>query len=153
MEAMRSRDKYSDGVGVTLRRSRLAEGFVAIGAFATLVLAWATPLALEVQVPAIVWVGASALRALRRLRAVAWLRIERSGEVQVDGVAGELRDGSFVAPWLTVVRWCPRGAWLDRTLLLAPDMLDAEDFRRLRVLLRFGENRENRVRPGSDPVF
>jgi len=136
---MRSSDKYSDGVGVTLRRSRLAEGFVATGALATLVLTWATPLAFELQVPAIAWVGAAALLALRRLRAAAWLRVERSGEVQVDGIGGELRDGSFVAPWLTVVRWRPRGAWLDRTLLLAPDMLDADDFRRLRVLLKFGD--------------
>ena len=147
---MRSRDKYSDGVGIALRRSRLAEGFVAIGALATLALAWAMPLALELQLPVIVWVGASALRALRRLRAASWLRVERSGEVQVDGVVGELRDGSFVASWLTVVRWRPPGAWLDRTLPLAPDMLDGEDFRRLRVLLRFAnEKGPAEAGPGS----
>jgi toxin CptA len=136
---MRSSDKYSDGLEMTLRRSRLAEAFVATGAAATLALTWASPLAWELQVPAIGWVGAAALHALRRLRAVARLRVERSGEVRVDGVSGELRDGSFVAPWLTVVRWRPRGAWLDRTLPLVPDMLGADDFRRLRILLKFGD--------------
>lgn len=148
---MRSSDKYSDGVGMTLRRSRLAEAFVAAGAAVTLALTWATPLAWELQLPAIGWIGAAALRALRRLRAVARLRVEQSGEVQVDGVSGELRDGSFVAPWLTVVRWRPRGAWLERTLLLVPDMLDADDFRRLRVLLRLG-NEKGPAEAGPDGI-
>jgi len=148
---MRSSDKYSDGVGIDLRRSRLAEGFVATGAAATLVLAWATPLAVELQVPAILWIGVAALRALHRLRATARVRVERSGEVQVDGIGGELRDGSFVAPWLTVVRWRPRGAWLDRALLIAPDMLDADDFRRLRVLLRLA-NEKGPAEAGPDRV-
>lgn len=124
---------------MTLRRSRMAEGFVAAAVSATLALVCATPLTLELQVAAIAWVGVFAMRALRRLRAVTWLRVERSGEVQVEGIGGELRDGSFVAPWLTVVRWRPQGAWFDRTLLLVPDMLDADGFRRLRVLLRFGD--------------
>jgi hypothetical protein len=36
------------------------------------------------------------------------------------------------------VRWRPAGAWRDRSLLVAPGMLGAEDSRRLRVLLRWG---------------
>ena len=48
-----------------------------------------------------------------------------------------LRDGSFVAPWLTIVRWRPEGARFDRTFLVVPGMLEREDFRRLRVLLRW----------------
>ncbi len=143
MEAMRSRDKYSDGVAVTLRRSRMAEGFVATSALATLLLVWATPLALELQLTAIGWVGVFALHALRRLRSVTWLQATRSGEVQVEGIGGELRHGSLVAPWLTVLRWRPQGAWFDQTLLLAPDMLDADGFRRLRILLRFGDRPPN----------
>jgi hypothetical protein len=42
-----------------------------------------------------------------------------------------------VAPWLTIVRWRPEGAWFDRTVPLLPGMLDEEMFRRLRVVLRF----------------
>jgi hypothetical protein len=45
----------------------------------------------------------------------------------------------FVAPWLVAVRWRPAGRWRDRSLLVVPDMLGADDFRRLRVLLKFGD--------------
>jgi toxin CptA len=50
---------------------------------------------------------------------------------------GMVGGGSFVAPWLTIVRWRPQGAYSDRTLLILPDMVDPEEFRRLRVLLRW----------------
>ena len=139
MEAARSRDKYSEGVEAPLGRSRRAEGCVAAGALATLALIWATPLAWEPQLGAIAWVGACARAALRRLRAGDRLAVERSGEVVVGGVSGRLRPGSFVAPWLTIVRWRPYHAWLDRTVLVVPDRLGADDFRRLRVLLRWGD--------------
>jgi hypothetical protein len=42
-----------------------------------------------------------------------------------------------VAPWLTIVRWRPDGARRDGTVLLLPDMAEAEALRRLRVLLRW----------------
>jgi hypothetical protein len=137
MGAARSSDKYSERVEAILGRSRLAEGFVAVAAAATLALVWATPLDAGLQVGAVAWIGASAHAALRRLRAVRHLALARSGEVSVDGAGGRLRDGSFVAPWLTIVRWRPTGARLDRAVLLVPDMLGAEEFRRLRVLLRW----------------
>jgi toxin CptA len=68
--------------------------------------------------------------------------VRASGEVAVqdrDGewVRGELRDGSFVAPWLTLVRWRPEGRRLDRTVLLIPGMAAEEELRRLRILLRW----------------
>ena len=52
--------------------------------------------------------------------------------------AGRIREGSCVFPWLTVVRWRPADARRDHTVLLLPSMLDPEEFRRLRVLLRWG---------------
>jgi toxin CptA len=64
-------------------------------------------------------------------------RVEASGEMGRGGV-GRLAPGSFVAPWLTVVRWRPEGARFARTVLVAPDAVDADAFRRLRVLLRWG---------------
>ena len=51
---------------------------------------------------------------------------------------GRLQPGSFVAPWLTVVRWRPVEGWHDRTVLVLPDMLERERFRGLRVALRWG---------------
>ena len=89
-----------------------------------------------------------ALAAARRLTprwggvAPRALALRASGEVAVqerDGgwLRGELRDGSFVAPWLTIVRWRPEGRRLDRTVLLLPGMADAASLRKIRVILRW----------------
>jgi hypothetical protein len=154
MEAMRSGDKYNERVAVTLARSPLAEGFVAVATMATLVLVAAIPLALEARLCAIAWTGGFAWIALGRLRASRRLEVDAAGEVVVDGVAGRLRDGAFVAPWLAIVRWRPNGARWDHTLLVAPDRLSAEDFRRLRVFVRWaGAAHEKGTRarvPSSD---
>jgi hypothetical protein len=50
---------------------------------------------------------------------------------------GSVRAGSFVAPWLTIVRWRPDGAWLDRTIPILPGMASPEELRRMRVVLRW----------------
>ncbi|HEX3096079.1 MAG TPA: protein YgfX [Usitatibacter sp.] len=88
------------------------------------------------------------LAAARRLTA-RWggvapraIAVRVSGEVAVqdcagEWVRGELRDGSFVAPWLTIVRWRPEGRRFDRTVLLMRGMAPDDEFRRLRVLLRW----------------
>lgn len=101
-------------------------------------LAFALPVAAELRALGAAWAAIAALHALHRLRGSRHLVVERSGSIRVDGEAGQVRDGSFVAPWLVVVRWRPEGAWRDRSLLVAPDMLAADEFRRLRVLLRWG---------------
>ena len=137
MEAMRAGDKYNERVGATLARSRAAEGIVAASALATAVLVAWLPVEAEWRALALAWVAASALRALRALRAGIRIDVHREGRVQIGGREGTLREGSFVAPWLTIVRWRPAGAGVDRTLLVAPGMLAPEDYRRLRVLLRF----------------
>ena len=74
--------------------------------------------------------------------AVRLLAVDLKGRVEASGeagrrVAGLLLPGSFVAPWLTVVRWCPEGARFARTVLVPPDAVDPDAFRRLRVLLRW----------------
>ena len=135
---MRSNDKYIERVDVVLARSRAVEAFVACGSLATAALVAAIPAAIELQLGALAWIGGSALAALRRARPGRHLRVDADGSVEVDAAAGQARDGSFVASWLVVVRWRPIGAWWDRSLLVAPDMLGADDFRRLRVLLRWG---------------
>ena len=140
MEAMQSRDKYNERVCVALVASRLAEGFVAVACIATAALAAAMPLAWEAQLCAIAWIAGLTAIALGRLRGSRRLEVDCSGGVEVDGVAGRLRDGSFVAPWFTVLRWRPDGAWWDHTLLVVPDRLAAGDYRRLRVLLRWSAN-------------
>jgi hypothetical protein len=142
--------QYNERVEAVLARSRLVEGFVAFSSLATAVLVAALPLAVELRAAGLAWIGAGAIAALRRARAAGALRVEADGSVEVGGVAGTLRDGSFVAPWLVVVRWRPAGAWIDRTLLVAPDMLGAEDFRALRVLLWWCQPAPFRRQSGTD---
>jgi Membrane-bound toxin component of toxin-antitoxin system len=82
-----------------------------------------------------------ALRSARRAIVDFTLRpdltvtlVERAGRIAEGVVLGD----SFVAAMLTtlVVR-VPRARW-PRTVAILPDMLPAEDFRRLRVQLRLG---------------
>jgi hypothetical protein len=137
MEAMQAWDKYSDRVEASLAPSARGRVFVASAAATTLALALATPLTHEVRALAACWVALAALRAMKRLGASHRLHVDAAGEVSVDGTRGSLHPGSFVAPWLATVRWRPAGAWFDRSLLVAPDMMGADEFRRLRVLLRY----------------
>lgn len=129
---------YNERLEAVLAPSRLARGGVAVAALATLALAFTLPAPAELRALVAAWAAVAALRALSRLRAARSLAIEHSGAIRVDGVDGRVRHGSFVAPRLVVVRWRPEGAWRERSLLVAPDMLGADDFRRLRVLLRWG---------------
>ena len=137
MGATRAKDNYSERVEGVLARSPIVEGFIAGSSVATALLVAALPVAVELQALALAWIACAALAALGRARPGRRLLVSLGGDVEVDGVAGALRDGSFVAPWLVSIRWRPAGTWKDRSLLVAPDMLGVEDFRRLRVLLRW----------------
>jgi hypothetical protein len=55
-------------------------------------------------------------------------------------VAGHVRSSTYVSSWLTSIVWRPDGARLSRACLVVPDMLPAEDFRRLRVMLRYARS-------------
>ncbi|HSS28587.1 MAG TPA: hypothetical protein VLL50_11590 [Usitatibacter sp.] len=140
--------QYSEAsVAFGIHASHAAGAWIASCALATAVLVAFTPGPLAARIAAITWVACAALEAihsralLKGARAARHLRIT-AGTVEIedgDGRVrtGTLRTGSFVAPWLTIVRWRPEGAWFDRTVPLLPGMLDEETFRRLRVVLRF----------------
>ncbi len=57
-------------------------------------------------------------------------------------VAGHVRSASYVGAHLTTIVWRPDGARRSRTVLILPDMLPEDDFRRLRVLLRYGRGND-----------
>jgi hypothetical protein len=149
MSAAQSENKYSEaGVALVLRPSRTAAWAIGAAAAATLALLATAPGPGAARILAATWVACAALESihsralLRGRRAVRALRVAgREVEVE-DGMgtvrAGELRAGSFVAPWLTVLRWRPHGARVDRTVPMLPGMVEAEGFRRLRVALRWG---------------
>jgi len=141
--------KYSEAaLAVALLPSRVASWFLGAMAVATLVLIAATPGMMSVRILAVTWVSCSALEAIHRValrrggRGVRAIRLRQSGEIAVCMASGAwrrgvVRNGSFVAPWLTIVRWRPEGARWDRTILVLPDMLGEDAFRALRVLLRW----------------
>jgi cyanate permease len=55
-------------------------------------------------------------------------------------VAGHVRSSTYVGAWVTTIVWRADGTYWSRTVLVLPDMLAAEDFRRLRVMLRYARN-------------
>jgi hypothetical protein len=63
--------------------------------------------------------------------------------------AGVVLDGSHVHPGFTSIVWRPDGARLARSIPIVADMLPADDFRRLRVLLRYGRRENSAGAPAS----
>jgi hypothetical protein len=64
-------------------------------------------------------------------------------------VAGHVRAATYVGAWITTIVWRPDGSRLSRTILVLPDMLPDEDFRRLRVMLRYARSGEVQDVPAS----
>jgi hypothetical protein len=142
------KSQYSGAVEAKLRRSRLAAAFLAAATLATLGLLALTPMHPSMRILAATAIACAALDVLRvgilarGPRGVRRLRLRLTGEIDIecgDGswASGEIRAGSFVAPWLTIVRWRPEGARRDRTVAVLPDMANEETRRRLRVMLRW----------------
>src|SRR5690242_7696033 len=108
MDADAANDKYSGVMEATLRPSRALASACALAGAATIALLLIVPLRLDVAIALATCVACLALGAIRRVLARHRLALDLSA-IAVDGVAGTLRAGSFVAPWLTVVRWRPAG--------------------------------------------
>jgi hypothetical protein len=142
--------KYSEApVELTLGPSRLALRVIAAMALATLAVLAATPGAAWLRILLATWIACAALEAIhavalhRGRRGARRVVVTMAGEVHLCGETyewrtGSVRPGSFVAPWLTILRWRSPTHRFDRALLILPDMLPEDDFRRLRVLLRWG---------------
>ena len=80
---------------------------------------------------------------LRSSRAVVGLEISDDGALSFQTRRGEWREGrllgsSFVSPYLTILNIGTEGKFFARHVVIMPDCVDAEDFRRLRVRLRWG---------------
>lgn len=63
--------------------------------------------------------------------------------------AGHVRSATFVHPWFTSIVWRADGARWSHAIPLVPDMLHLDDFRRLRVLLRYGRREVTAGAPAS----
>ncbi len=143
--------RNAPSIDVVFGPSPLAGAAIGIAALATLVVALALPMPplAQAMLGAVIlaWAG-STLRsaALRRgSGGVVALHLGADRLVVVrhaDGrsIAGHLRSATHVSALLTTIAWRPDGAWRTRAILVLPDMLPAEDFRRLRILLRYARS-------------
>jgi hypothetical protein len=137
----------------------IATGLAAFAAFAVILAvpvdgAWQAVAGTLVLVWAAWTFGSVALR--RGGRAVTALRLAPDRLLVVhtaDGrlTAGHVRSATYVSAALTTLVWRPDGAAMSRTVLVLPDMLPAEDFRRLRVLLRYARSGVTQEAPASQP--
>ena len=135
---MKPEIKYSGALEATLGRSRRVRVFIATACAATWALVAAMPLRLDAAIILVTAVACLALDALRRSGDARRLVLDSDGAIAIDGRAGCVVDGGFVSPWFATIHWRPAGARFSRTLLVAPDMLPADAFRELRVILRMG---------------
>ena len=147
-------------VHVVLSPSRIAGAGIGILASATIALIIAIPLEplrQAAMIAAVVaWAGWSFhVEALRRGRyAVTEVRLAPDLILVAcmgDGrlVAGHVRTSTHVGAWVTTIVWRPDGWRWSRTILVLPDMLPAEDFRRLRVMLRYARSGNTQDLPAS----
>lgn len=147
-------------VDVVLAPSRIA--LVAIGAaaavtvLATLTLPWPAWSTTAAVAAILGWTTDCArVVALRRgSRAVQSVQIEAGPRIRVrfgDGTtrAGRIEPRTCVTSWITTLVWRPDGARFARSVLILPDMLPAETFRRMRVVLRYGRSELTQGAPAS----
>ena len=144
-------------VRVELRRSRLAGALVVASHLATAALVAWLPVDASLRALAVIVVGGHALWALRgtSLRsarsAIVAIELEPDRRValwQRDGrrIEGHALPDSYVGEWLaTLVVRC-EGSRRVRAVFLLPDIADAEDLRRFRVLLRFARSADDSPR-------
>lgn len=105
------------------------------------ILAWAGD---RVQVVAL----RRGTRAIRRIELDGHLQIAvTTGNCACD--RGRVLPDSYVGARITTIVWRPEGARLARAILLLPDMLPPDDFRRLRILLRYGRSESRHGEPAS----
>jgi membrane-bound toxin of toxin-antitoxin system len=137
--------KIPPRLSVEMRPSRVALAAIAAACLVTSALVLSVALPFSVTVGLICTVVAAGVVALRtiaggaspaRIGAGIDRRIvvtTRAGRVR----AGDILGDTFVAARLATIVWRPEGTRLARTLLVAADALPREEFRRLRVVLRY----------------
>ena len=127
---------------IGLRRSRFMDGALAVLTSIALLAVAGVPWPVEIALPLAGALLVLALHAARRLApAFECLQIAAAGHIsgRLIGETGfmplRLLPGAAVHPWLTVVRLAgERGTY---RVLVAPDSAAPDEFRRLRVCLRW----------------
>lgn len=143
--------RLPSAVYVSLGPSRTAGACIGVATLATLVVVLMLPLppwqhaAMCAVVLAWAWVAFERIAVRATPDAVVHLRLAPDLLIVVtrgDGrlVAGRVRPSTCVSAALTSIVWRPDRARVSRSILVLPDMLPPDDFRRLRVLLRYARS-------------
>lgn len=130
-------------ITIGLHRSSFQRGFLIVTALLASVVVLFFPRSVAVQAALLLMVWGVTLFSWRRLASpLSAIRLETSGQVQAaitdshEFRAATILPGATVHPWLTVLR-LEFAAGERCTLLLTPGAMPADDFRRLRVFLRW----------------
>jgi hypothetical protein len=143
--------RWPPPVRVALAPSLVASTLIAALGCATCAVVATLPLdapAIALAIVAVVSWAADRVRVVAlRIGPRAVRGLELRGDLTVvvvsgDGraCAGRVHRDSYVGARLSTIVWRPFGRRRMRTILILPDMLPAADFRRLRVLLRYGRS-------------
>jgi hypothetical protein len=148
---------------VELARSRLGAAFVAVAWVASALLLVFVPGPMIPRLFAVVAIGAYALWTLRHWALRAMPSSIVAFELAADGAVvlfeqggarrrGRVQPSSYVGTWLVTLVVRLDGSRWSRSIALLPDMISAEEMRRLRVMLRIaGAPRRSDVPRSSDP--
>jgi toxin CptA len=130
-------------ITIGLHRSRFIDVFVAGSAGLASLFVLLFPCAVLIRWGLLLTIWSIALVARRQCSLkFSAIRLERDGQLSVilatdqEFTVAELLPGATVHPWLTVLR-LKTGEGCVFPLLLSGDSLSADDFRRLRVFLRW----------------
>jgi hypothetical protein len=147
-------------VQIAIGPSRIAcVGIVAmaVGTFAIMLTLPIIPLAhVGCFIALAAWAGTRIwIVALRRgPRAVREIRLDADRSLVVVHASratsrGYLREASHVGSDVTTLVWRPTGRRRSRSILILPDTLPADDFRRLRLLMRHSRSAVDAISPAS----
>jgi hypothetical protein len=145
---------------VTLGPSRIAAYAIVIAACALLSLILALPLS-PLAAAALVglvlgWLAAALVQVAWRRGAGVVVELSVAADLAVtlrrrDGalLRGNVASSTYVGAVLATLVWRPTDTRWSRSLVILPDMLAADDFRHLRVQLRYARNSSSQGRPAS----
>jgi lysylphosphatidylglycerol synthetase-like protein (DUF2156 family) len=135
---------------IELKPSRIAAALIVVGVIATAVLVawlpgerwWRASLVVALGGYGIALVRKWAYRVTRHSIVAIAVGADRRIAITERGgrrIEGVVQPDSYVGAALTTVVLRAAGARRSRAIAILPDMLPADDFRRLRVLLRLGQ--------------
>ncbi|MEO8753094.1 MAG: hypothetical protein ABI624_10485 [Casimicrobiaceae bacterium] len=137
-------------------RSHQALAWIVGVAFVTCSVPIGPPLALLLALLVLAWAGdrvhVIALRRGPRAVHAFWVSADRTLVVRLGTgrlAAGSITSASYVGARLTTIVWRPDGFRRARSIWVLPDMLAPDDFRALRVLLRYGRSDAEQGEPAS----